>query len=47
MSLRREVVYFARHRQPTARIQMNVLVPRTLKLAQPLALLPVRPEDDL
>jgi hypothetical protein len=45
MSIRREVIYFARHRYLTARIHMIILAPTTLTLAHPHALLPVMPED--
>jgi len=45
MGRRLEVIRFAPHRYLTVRIQMIILAPRTLTRAQPLALLPVRPED--
>jgi len=45
MSTRWDVISFALRRYLTVRIQVIILAPRTLTRAQPLALLPVRPED--
>jgi len=45
MSIRWDVIAFALHRYLTVRIKVIILAPRTLTRAQPLALLPVRPED--